>query len=74
MGVDIALVVIGPNPPPNIEPEKSRSAPAMGPTYFKLSIADRMLSHEGSFGGNEQFIQSRVPMFAIDLVRKALNS
>jgi nicotinamide-nucleotide amidase len=73
MGVDIALVVIGPNPPPTIEPEKSRSAPAVGPTYFKLSIADRMLSHEGSFGGNEQFIQSRVPMFAIDLIRKALN-
>ncbi len=71
-GVDMALVVLGPNPPPNIEPEKSRTAPAMGETYFKLSTSDEMYSHDGSFGGNEQFIQSRVPMFALDLLRRAL--
>jgi len=73
MGVDLALIVSGPNPPPDIEPENSRSAPAMGPTYFKLSTSDQIFSHKGSFGGNEQFIQSRVPMVAIDLIRKALN-
>lgn len=73
MGVDLALIVAGPNPPPEIEPENSRSAPAMGPTYFKLSTSDQIFSYKGSFGGNEQFIQSRAPMFAIDLIRKALN-
>ena len=71
-GADLALVVVGPNPPPDIEPERSRTAPAMGTTYFKLAMEGRMLGHEGSFGGNEQFIQSRVPMFALDLVRRGI--
>ncbi len=71
-GADLALVVVGPNPPPDIEPEQSRTAPAMGTTYFKLAMEGKVLGHEGSFGGNEQFIQSRVPMFALDLVRRGI--
>jgi nicotinamide-nucleotide amidase len=71
-GADIGLVVIGPNPPPNIEPEHSRTAPAQGTTHFALSIGGKIKKHDGVFGGNERFIQSRVPMFALDLVRQAL--
>ncbi|MEE8184547.1 MAG: CinA family protein, partial [Acidobacteriota bacterium] len=74
-GADMGLAVVGPNPPPNIEPEQSRTAPAQGTTYFALSMDGRMIrKHEGIFGGNEQFIQSRVPMFALDLIRQALVS
>jgi nicotinamide-nucleotide amidase len=73
-GADMGLVVMGPNPPPNIEPEQSRTAPAQGTTYFALSVGGEVMKHEGVFGGNEQFIQSRVPMFALDLIRQALVS
>jgi nicotinamide-nucleotide amidase len=71
-GADMGLVVLGPNPPPNIEPEDSRRAPAQGTTYFALAMGDKILKHEGVFGGNEVFIQSRVPIFALDLIRQAL--
>ncbi|MBT3352248.1 MAG: CinA family nicotinamide mononucleotide deamidase-related protein [Nitrospinaceae bacterium] len=71
-GADIGLVVMGPNPPPNIEPEHSRTAPAQGTTHFALSVGGKIKKHDGIFGGNERFIQSRVPMFALDLVRQAL--
>jgi nicotinamide-nucleotide amidase len=73
-GADMGLAVMGPNPPPNIEPEQSRTAPAQGTTYFALSAGGEVRKHEGIFGGNEQFIQSRVPMFALDMVRRALVS
>ena len=73
-GADMGLVVMGPNPPPNIEPEQSRTAPAQGTTYFALSVGGEVRKHEGVFGGNERFIQSRVPMFALDMVRRALVS
>ncbi len=73
-GADMGLAVVGPNPPENIEPEHSRSAPALGNTYIALSTGEEILRHEGSFGGNERFIQSRVPMFAMDLIRQAILS
>lgn len=70
---DLGLAIFGPNPPTNIEPEMSRRAPALGPTHIVLNDREnRSNFFESSFGGNEQFIQSRVPMFAMDMVRRSL--
>ena len=61
------------NPPENIEPEMSRRVPALGPTHIVLNDRENKSNFfESSFGGNEQFVQSRVPMFAMDLVRRSL--
>lgn len=70
-GSDYGLAIIGPNPSPDIEPEKSASAPAVGDTCIALSTGKEVFRHRGGFGGNERFIQSRVPIFALDLIRKA---
>ncbi|MED5579801.1 MAG: CinA family nicotinamide mononucleotide deamidase-related protein [Nitrospinota bacterium] len=70
---DLGLAIFGPNPPENIEPEMSRRAPAIGPTHIVLNDRDNKSNFfESNFGGNEQFVQSRVPMFAMDLVRRSL--
>ncbi|OGL61950.1 MAG: hypothetical protein A3J27_00070 [Candidatus Tectomicrobia bacterium RIFCSPLOWO2_12_FULL_69_37] len=73
-GADLGLAVFGPNPPENIEPEKSRAAIVVGDTHIALSTGSRILRHQGNFGGDERFVQSRVPVFAMDLVRRALLS
>ena len=70
---DLGLAIFGPNPPENIEPEMSRRVPALGPTHIVLNDRENKSNFfESSFGGNEQFVQSRVPMFAMDLVRRSL--
>ncbi len=71
-GADLGLAVFGPNPPENVEPERSRAAPAVGPTRIALATGEKVLRYEGSFGGDERFIQARVPVYALDLVRRAV--
>ncbi len=71
-GADMGLAVFGPNPPENIEPENSRRAPALGPTYMVLDTDAGTFDFSSSFGGNEQFVQSRAPVYAMELVRRAL--
>lgn len=71
-GADFGLAVFGPNPPENIEPEKSRAAIVVGNTFIALDTGEKVLRFEYNFGGNERFIQSRTPVFAMDMVRRAV--
>lgn len=71
-GADLGLAVFGPNPPENIEPENSRRAPALGPTHMALDAGAETFAFSSSFGGNEQFVQSRAPVYAMELVRRAV--
>ncbi len=71
-GADLGLAVFGPNPPENIEPENSRRAPALGPTHMALDAEGETLVFSSNFGGNERFVQSRAPIYAMELVRRAV--
>ena len=71
-GADLGLAVFGPNPPENIEPENSRRAPALGDTHMALDTGEDVLTFTASFGGNEQFVQSRAPIYGMELVRRAV--
>ncbi len=71
-GADMGLAVFGPNPPENIEPENSRRAPALGPTHMALDTGADVFAFSSSFGGNERFVQSRAPVYAMELVRRAV--
>lgn len=71
-GATLGLAVVGPNPPEDIEPERSRTAPALGDTHFAVDGPGGPAHHEGNFGGNEQFVQSRATVFALDVVRRYL--
>ena len=69
---DLGLAVFGPNPPENIEPENSRRAPALGDTHMALDTGGDAFTFTASFGGNEQFVQSRAPIYGMELVRRAV--
>ena len=71
-GADFGLAVFGPNPPENIEPEKSRAAIQVGDTFIALATGGKILRFQNNFGGDERFVQSRVPVYGLDLVRRAL--
>jgi nicotinamide-nucleotide amidase len=71
-GADLGLAIVGPNPPPGIEPEEGKSPAVPGNTYIALDTGSGVLRYEGNFGGNEQFIQARVPVYALDLIRGAV--
>ena len=71
-GADLGLAVFGPNPPENIEPENSRRAPALGDTHMALDTGGDVFTFTASFGGNEQFVQSRAPIYGMELVRRAV--
>ena len=69
---NMGLAIFGPNPPENIEPENSRRAPALGDTHMALDTGGDVFTFSSSFGGNEQFVQSRAPIYAMELVRRAV--
>ena len=73
-GADLGLAIVGPNPPPGIEPEEGKSPAVSGNTYIALDTGSEVLRYEGNFGGNEQFIQARAPVYAFDLIRGAVRS
>ena len=54
--------------------DQDTAAIVVGDTHIALSTGSRILRHQGNFGGDERFVQSRVPVFAMDLVRRALLS
>ena len=69
---DLRLAVYGPNPPENIEPENSRRAPALGPTRMALDTGDDAFTFTARSGVNEQFAQSRAPVYGMEFVRCAV--
>ena len=71
-GADMGLALFGPHPPENTDPERARRTPASGPTHIALDTGPDLFTFASTFGGDEHFLQARAPVYAMELVRRAV--